>query len=108
MIPFNVCIWESFESGKCKVAFVYNKFRVIATFEQEYHSHSNDCNAIMASLENVGWIEEILELDYGRFQTVVLFCNWVVANYEGSSAIVKHNYYKFTLVNFERLIPLST
>jgi hypothetical protein len=82
--------------------------RVVATFEQECCSHSNDCNPIMASFENVAWIEEILELDYGRFQTVILLCNWVVVNYEGSSAIVKHDYYKFTLVNFEHLIPLST
>jgi hypothetical protein len=81
---------------------------VVATFEQECCSHSNDCNPIMASFENVGWIEEILELDYGRFQTVILLCNWVVVDYEGSSAIVKHDYYKFTLVNFEHLIPLST
>jgi hypothetical protein len=29
---------------------------VITTFEQECHSHSNDCNTLMASFENVGWI----------------------------------------------------
>jgi hypothetical protein len=60
----------------------------------------------MASFEYVGWIEEILELDYGRFQTIVLLCNWLVANYEGSSAIVKRDEYGFTLINFECLIPL--
>jgi hypothetical protein len=81
---------------------------VIATFEQECRSHSNDCNPIMASLENVGWIEEIWELNYGRFQIVIFLCNWVAVNYEGPSVVVKHNYYKFTLVNFEPLIPLST
>jgi hypothetical protein len=46
-------------------------------------------------LEYVGWIEEILELDFGGFQTVVLLCNWVVANYEGSNATVKCNEYGF-------------
>jgi hypothetical protein len=80
--------------------------RVIATFEQECRSHSNDRNPFMASLEYVGWIEEILELDYGRFQTIVLLCNWVVANYEGSSAIVKCDEYGFTMINFEHLVPL--
>jgi hypothetical protein len=27
---------------------------------------------MLVSLEYVGWIEEILELDYGRVQTIVL------------------------------------
>jgi hypothetical protein len=61
----------------------------------------------MASLEYVWWIEEILELDYGMFQTIVFLCNWVVANYGGSNAIVKRDEYEFTLVNFECFIPLS-
>jgi hypothetical protein len=60
----------------------------------------------MASLEYVGWIEEIFKLDYGRFQTVIFFCNWVVVNYEGSSTIVRRDEYGFTLVNFECLILL--
>jgi hypothetical protein len=61
----------------------------------------------MASLEYVGWIEEILELDYGMFQTIVFICNWVVENYGSSNAIVKCDEYAFILVNFEHLIPLS-
>jgi hypothetical protein len=40
---------------------------VATTFEQECCSKSNDRNPIMASIEYVGWIEEILELDYGWF-----------------------------------------
>jgi hypothetical protein len=62
----------------------------------------------MATLEYVRWIEEILELDYGRFQTVVLLCNWVVANYKRSNATVRQDEYGFTLFNFECLIPFST
>jgi hypothetical protein len=72
---------------------------VVTTFEQECHSRSNDRKLVLASLEYVGWIEEILELDYGRFQTIVLLCNWVVANYFGFVTIVKQNEYGFTLVN---------
>jgi hypothetical protein len=41
-------------------------------FEQECCSHSSDRNPIIASLEYVGWIEEILELDFGGFQTIML------------------------------------
>ncbi len=46
--------------------------RVVAMFEQECCSHSSDRNPIIASLEYVGWIEEILELDFGGFQTIML------------------------------------
>jgi hypothetical protein len=60
----------------------------------------------MASFEYVGWIMEILKLNYGRFQTIILLCNWVVANYEGSYAIARQDEYGFILVNFERLIML--
>jgi hypothetical protein len=60
---------------------------------------------VVASLEYVGWIEKILELDYGKFQTIVFFCNWVVANYKGPATTMKRDEYGFTLVNFERLIP---
>jgi hypothetical protein len=66
---------------------------VVATFEHECCSHSNDQNPIMALIENVGWIEEILELDYWRFQTIVLLCNWMVANYKGSTIIVRCDEY---------------
>jgi len=61
---------------------------------------------MVASIEYVGWIEEIFKLDYGRFHIVVLFCNWVVANYGGIMAIMKRDKYWFTLVSFDRLIPL--
>jgi hypothetical protein len=76
-------------------------FGVAATFEQECCSHSKSWNQMLAFIEYVGWIEKIFELDYGRFQTIVLFCNWVVANYFGSIATVKWDEYGFTLVNFE-------
>jgi hypothetical protein len=46
-----------------------------------------------------------LELDYDMFQTIVFLCNWVVANYGGSNAIVNPDEYGLTLVNFECLIP---
>jgi hypothetical protein len=62
----------------------------------------------MSLLEYVGWIEKMLELDYGMFQTIVFICNEVVANCGGLNAIVKCDEYEFTLMNFEHPIPLST
>lgn len=56
----------------------------------------------------MGWVEEILELNYKVLKTVVLLYSWVKANYNGSSAIIKHGEYGFTLVNFSSsLIPIS-
>jgi len=58
-------------------------------------------------LEYVGWVENILELNYRVRNIVVLLYNWVKVNYVGSSAIVKQNEYGFTLVNFASIIPIS-
>lgn len=81
---------------------------VAATFEQECRSSASDRNIVVANLEYIGKVEEILELDYGSFQVVVLYCNWVVANMVGrTSATMKRDPYGFTLVNFDRLIPFS-
>jgi hypothetical protein len=61
---------------------------------------------VVASIEYVGWIEKILKLDYGRFQIVIFFCNWVVVNYEGSVVIVRCDKYGLNVMIFKHLIPL--
>ncbi len=45
---------------------------VVATFEQECRLGTNDWRPILAKLEYVGWVEEILELNYGVLKIVVL------------------------------------
>ena len=80
---------------------------VAATFEQECQSGPQDQNTITAQVEYVGWVEEILELDYGRFQVIVFLCNWVKEISHGPGATMKQDDYGFTLVNFNRLIPIS-
>jgi len=61
----------------------------------------------IANLDYVGSVEEIIGVDYGMFETLVLYCNWVKANMVGPHATMKRDDYGFTLVNFERLIPYS-
>jgi hypothetical protein len=90
-----------------KVHLITINFGIVLTFEQKCCSNSSDWCLVLASLEYVGWIEEFLKLNYGRFQIVVLLYNWVVVNYKGSMATVKWDEYGFTLVNFDWLIPLS-
>jgi len=80
---------------------------VAATFRQLCRAGMRDTNLRAAELEYVGWVEEILAMDYGHFEVVVLFCNWVVANTRGDGATMKRDDYGFTTVNFGRLIPYS-
>jgi hypothetical protein len=76
------------------------------TFKQECVSRPNDQRPILAKLEYVEWIEEILKLNYGVFNTIMDFCNGVKANYIGSNATIKRDEYHFTLVNFNSLTPI--
>jgi hypothetical protein len=38
---------------------------------------------------------------------MVLLCNWVKANYNGSRTTIKRDEYDFTLLDFTSLIPIS-
>lgn len=61
---------------------------------------------ILVKLEYVGWVEEILALNYGVLNIVVMLCIWAKENYVRINAIVKQNEYGFILVNFAFLIPI--
>jgi hypothetical protein len=62
---------------------------------------------IVTNLEYEGWMEGILVLNYEVLKIVVLLCNWVKGNYNGSSATIKRDEYAFTLMNCFSLIPIS-
>jgi len=98
----------AFENHICvvnaKEHLTTNDNGITAMFEQVCVSRPNDQRPILAHLECVGWVEEILELNNGVLNIVVLLCNWVKANYSKSNATVKRNEYGFILVNFGSLI----
>jgi hypothetical protein len=50
-------------------------FGVAITFTIMCKSSGQDNSPIKVDLEYVGWVEEILELDYGTTCVIVLFCN---------------------------------
>jgi hypothetical protein len=52
-----------------------NDCGLVATFEQKCISGPNDQRLVLAKLEYVGWVEEILELNYGVFNIVILLWN---------------------------------
>ena len=80
---------------------------VAGTFLQSCRSSSSDKNMRTAPLEYVGWVEEIISVDYGKFEVVVLYCTWARANRSGARATMKSDEYGFTLFKFDRLIPYS-
>lgn len=80
---------------------------VAGKFDQECQAGPRDRNTVRAPVEYVGWVEEILELDYGRVQAIVFLCNWVKAISNGTGPTMKKDEYGFTLINFTRLIPVS-
>jgi len=79
---------------------------VATIFEQICVSRQNDTRPIVTNLEYVGWVEGILELNYGVLKIVVPLCNWVKENYNMSIATIKRDEYNFTLMNFSSLIPI--
>jgi hypothetical protein len=81
-------------------------FRVAATFTTMCKSSGQDSSPIKVDLEYVRWVEEILELDYGT-TCVIVFCNWVKANYKGTRTTMKQDEYGFTLVNYSEMLPFS-
>ena len=71
---------------------------VATTFSQHCRSSVHARNLKVANLA----------VDYGRYELVVLYCNWVMANMIRHIATMKRDDYGFSLVHFNRLVPLST
>jgi hypothetical protein len=80
---------------------------VAATFSQSCRASSSDRNMTTSKLEYSGWVEEIIAVDYRRFELILLYCSWMQAKTAGACAMVKHDGYGFTLIKFDRLIPHS-
>lgn len=78
---------------------------VAAVFRRPCRAGRRDENMVDASLEYIGQILEIVELNYGRHCTVLLVCDWVKANYRGRTATVKKDEWGFTIANFNTLVP---
>ena len=67
----------------------------------------HDRNSVMAALEFVRDLKEIVELDYGTFRQTVLIGLWVKANYWGEAATVKRDKWGFTIANFNRMVDFE-
>jgi hypothetical protein len=55
----------------------------------------------METVQYVGWIQEILELDYRSHCCIVLLCSWVSATLQASNPKVVRDKYGFVLANLQ-------
>ena len=80
---------------------------IAGTFIRPCRAGAGDRNIVMAPVEYVGNLDEIIELDYGIFTQVVLVALWVKANYRGINATVKKDRWGFTVANFNRMLDFG-
>jgi hypothetical protein len=80
---------------------------VAATFSQSCRISTRDRNMRMANLEYIGWVDEILGVDYGAFELILLYCTWIHATTTEARATMKRDEYGFTLLKVDRVIPYS-
>ncbi|KAG0584842.1 hypothetical protein KC19_3G238500 [Ceratodon purpureus] len=77
---------------------------IAATFIRRCRYGLRDRNPVLAALEYVGYLDEIIDLDYGEFHQTVLVGSWVKANYRGPQATVRRDKWGLTVANFNRMI----
>jgi hypothetical protein len=73
---------------------------IVATFSQSYRASSSDRNLSTIHLKYIGWAEEIIVVDYDKFELHVHYCSWVQANIVEAWATIKRDDYGFTLIKF--------
>ena len=59
--------------------------------------------SIERSDDYVGYIEEILELDYRNHCVTILVCDWVRATKDARYPNIQRDQYGFTMANFNRM-----
>lgn len=70
---------------------------VAATFLQPERRTLNEEHQSFVAVEYIGFVDEILELNYSGHCVIVLLYSWVKARMGGQNATVKRDEYGFTL-----------
>ena len=78
-----------------------------AIFRCPCRAGSRDIHLIMADVEYVGQLQEIVEVNYGGLCVIVLLCKWIKANYRGHNATMKKDRWGFNLANFLQPLPFG-
>lgn len=76
---------------------------VVASFTRQLRWGLRNRRPIERVDEYVGYIEEILELDYRNHCTIVLVCDWIRPTTDTRHPSITRDKYGFTMANFSRL-----
>ena len=82
-------------------------YGVAAILSQHCCLSVRDKNLKATNLECIRWVEKIFVMDYGHYELVVLYYNWMVANTVGQIATIKQDDSSFRLVKFKKLVSLT-
>jgi hypothetical protein len=80
---------------------------VASAVQRQSRARALNISEQFQTAEYVGWIEEILELDYRNHCCIVLVCSWIPGNFSGTNPKVVRDDYEFTIGNFARTMPLG-
>jgi hypothetical protein len=80
---------------------------VVAAIWERRRSREFNSGNELDTAEYVGWVEEILELNYRSHCCIVLVCSWIPYILESRNAKVERNRYGFTLGNFHTTKPIG-
>jgi hypothetical protein len=80
---------------------------VAATVWRRSRGQRRNTSSRLESAEFVGWVQEILKLDYRNHCCIVLVCSWIPGDITGQNAKVVRDKYGFTIGNFMRTMPLG-
>ena len=76
---------------------------VVASFTRQLPWGLRNGRPIETTEEYVGYIEEILELDYRNHCTTILVCDWVRQSQDPRHPNITRDQYGFTVANFNRM-----
>ena len=76
---------------------------VVASFTRQVPWGLRNGRPVETTEEYVGYIEEILELDYRNHCTTVLVCDWVRPSQDPQYPNIERDRYGFTMANFNRM-----
>ncbi len=80
-------------------------YGVACIFRQVSRSSTKDHNMVMANLNYVGLLKEILIVDYFGLLLVLFKCSWIPTNTQGNATICQDEH-GFWVVNFVHNLPL--
>jgi hypothetical protein len=87
----------------CEGGLVIRDSCVVAAFTQQLRWGIRNGRPIERTSEHVGFIEEILELDYRNHCTTVLVCDWVKPTRDMRFPNIERDKYGFTVANFSHM-----